>query len=466
MKTKNKILALVEIAIVLCSVFLVALPAIAADQNQEAQKVSANTITTTADRPTYEHTDLDVFGNANEDDTIDMRDTTYIKLLIFGKKPKTDLADANYDGKVSMLDVGQTKLIILGKEKELIFIDIFGEAVTVTKPIKHLVGLGRETTRVTRTVGARDILVGVGHDFFQRNPAFFPEISKLPLVGGYGVDKCDFEMILSLEPDAVTTNLEGKWALIGGLEDKRMFEEKLPGIPIISLNMRNSDVLVENVRTYGYILDREDEAKEFINWYEKTYNEIEALTKDIPEDKKPHVYFGYKVNQMTCPGHRGGQALNLAGGRNIADDIIGPDHPQYNTMSLEVDLEWVVEQNPDIILYWGGYAGPSGYETDDPSVMAAERKDITDNPALANLDAVKKGHVYAVEGRCLFGGSLNLLLGSAYLAKLFHPDIDIDPQAIHQEYVDKFCYIDFNVREHGVFVYPPPEEWTPWRAQR
>jgi iron complex transport system substrate-binding protein len=56
---------------------------------------------------------LKIYGNANEDDTLDMRDVTYIKLVIFGKKPATTLADANYDGKISMLDVGQTKLIIL-----------------------------------------------------------------------------------------------------------------------------------------------------------------------------------------------------------------------------------------------------------------------------------------------------------------------------------------------------------------
>jgi iron complex transport system substrate-binding protein len=27
-----------------------------------------------------------IYGNANEDDTLDMRDVTYIKLVIFGKK--------------------------------------------------------------------------------------------------------------------------------------------------------------------------------------------------------------------------------------------------------------------------------------------------------------------------------------------------------------------------------------------
>jgi len=54
-------------------------------------------------------------GDANGDGTVDMRDVTYIELVIFGKKPDTGLADVNGDGKVSMLDVGQTKSIVLGK---------------------------------------------------------------------------------------------------------------------------------------------------------------------------------------------------------------------------------------------------------------------------------------------------------------------------------------------------------------
>jgi iron complex transport system substrate-binding protein len=79
---------------------------------------------------------LEIFGNANEDEVLDMRDVTYIKLVIFGKKPATDFADANYDGKISMLDIGQTKLIILGKEKKLTIIDMNDRTVTVSKPIE------------------------------------------------------------------------------------------------------------------------------------------------------------------------------------------------------------------------------------------------------------------------------------------------------------------------------------------
>ena len=263
MKTKTKTLALAEIVVVLCSVFLVALPGLAADQ--VPQKGSANAITITAASENLAPPGQQIYGDANEDDTIDMRDTTYIKLVIFGKKLKTDLADANYDGKVSMLDVGQTKLIILGKEKKLTFIDIFGEAVTVNKPIKRLVNLGGSGLQVARMINAMDILLPVVGWDRSTQPIFYPEFSKWSVVGG-SPPNVDYEYILSLEPDAVQTNLEASWAL-HSLEKKRMFEEKLPGIPLICLHMREPDVISEGISTYGYILDREDEAGDFINWH-------------------------------------------------------------------------------------------------------------------------------------------------------------------------------------------------------
>ena len=440
---KTKTIALLEMAIVLCSMLLMALPAIAA-----------------ANEKTYKHTDLDVFGNANGDDIIDMRDTTYIKLAIFGKKPETELADANNDGKVSMLDVGQTKLIILGKEKKLTFIDIFGEAVTVNKPINRLVNMGFYCVDVTRILGAKDILVAVGYDRSER-PIFYPEISKLPVVGSSDPN-IDYEYILSLKPDAVATNLEARWAVAGaGLEKKRIFEEKLPGLPLICLNMREPDVLPENVRTYGYIIDREDEAEKFIDWFEGYYNMFRARTDGLSEDERQSIYLEFHGHRYKTKGSgdRYVQAFIIAGGRNIADDIVGPDDPQYSS-SFTVDPEWVVEQNPNFIFVEGlSWKYPGAYDTDDPSTYVAARRELLDRPELANVNAVKYGHVYVLDAE-LFGGAGETVIGAAYSAKLFHPDLfaDIDPQAIHQEFVE-FHGLDFNVKEHGVFVYPPYEEW-------
>lgn len=47
----------------------------------------------------------------------------------------------------------------------------------------------------------------------------------------------------------------------------------------------------------------------------------------------------------------------------------------------------------------------------------------------------------------------------AYWAKWFHPDLfeDLDPEAIHKEYLDRFQRIDYNIDEGGGFVYPPIE---------
>ena len=455
MKTKNKVLASLEIAIVLCSVFVMALPAIATDQNQETQKVSASTVTATSEL--YEPGPLDVSGNANEDDTIDMRDTTYIKLAIFGKKPETKLADANYDGKVSMLDVGQTKLIILGKEKKLTFIDIFGEAETVNKPIRRLANVGYYGIEVTRVLSAMDILLPiVGYDRSSQ-PIFYPEISKWPAVG-YEPDTCDFEYIFSLEPDAVMTNLEARWAVSeAGLEKKRMFKEKLAGIPLICLNMREIDVIPKSVRTYGYILDREDEAEEFIDWFEGYINTFKARTEALSKDERPRVYFelGTSPYKTKSSSDRYAQAFILAGGYNIVDEI------QNAPVGLTVDPEWVVEQNPEVILIRGmPWVYTASYETDDPSNMAAARQELMNRPELAKVDAVKNKHVYVVDGNIFEGAGRNVI-GVAYMGKLLQPDLfkDIDPQAIHQDYTDRFWRIDFDVRKHGVFVYPPYEQW-------
>jgi peptide/nickel transport system substrate-binding protein len=57
-----------------------------------------------------------LYGDANEDDTINMLDVTYTGLIILGKKPDTVLADANQDGWTNVGDITYIALIILGRK--------------------------------------------------------------------------------------------------------------------------------------------------------------------------------------------------------------------------------------------------------------------------------------------------------------------------------------------------------------
>jgi iron complex transport system substrate-binding protein len=438
MRTKNKMIASLEIAVVLCSVFLVSLPGLAAqDRNQEMEGLSASAseLATASEDET-----LDIYGNANEDDTIDMRDLTHVKLIFFGKKPVTELADAKYDGKINPLDFIQIKLIIVGKEKELTIVDEGDRIVTVKKPIKKMIVSNPE---VIKSLKAEDRVVGVSVTLSKRK-IFFPELSKLPgVIDHY---KLDYEKIYELAPDIFIT-----WAPTypGSEEQFRELEEKLDiaGIEVLCLCACLPGDTVASTEKLGYILDRREEAEKFIDWYGGQMNPIESVVEKIPEDERPTVYFeAYMPYMYVITSGSYNDDLESAGGYNIFSEYTG---------WIEVDAESVVTRNPDIILRLDYYN--TGYETDDMTGVRDARNEIMNRPELANVAAVKNERVYIISEGLMYGQPF---IAIEYMAKWFHPELfeDLDPQANHQEYLTEFLRLEYDLDEHGVFLYHPLED--------
>ena len=435
MKTKNKILVIVEIAIVLCSLFLVALPVVAADQNQEMQEVSANTVTTASEDDYV----LGVYGNANEDDTIDMRDLTYVKLIFFGKKPETELSDAKYDGKINPLDFIQTKLIILGKEKELTVVDSADRIVTVTKPVERLIVCMVHQHEMMRSLKIEtDRMVGVDSRVQQGDnyKIFFPEYQDKPTMTSQ-----DPESVLTLCPDLVIVHpmSVGEYPLTHACE--------AAGIVVFHAwaGLRGL-VIVEELEKFGYILDKKDEAAEFIDWYEGAIvNPALEKVKDIPEEDKPKVYMEsgrYRVSGE-CNSH-----IAKTGGKDI-----------FEGKSGAVDPEAVARLNSDVILLRRDIGG---FGTTDTTEFKEARQELMSRPELQNVKAVKTGRVYVfsgyITGYFRQAGGRQFIL-DAYQAKWFHPKLfeDLDPKAIHQEYLTRFQGVDIDLDKQGVFVYHPEE---------
>ena len=71
--------------------------------------------------------------------------------------------------------------------------------------------------------------------------------------------------------------------------------------------------------------------------------------------------------------------------------------------------------------------------------------------------ALEDGKVY-IEASDIDSGP-QLFIVVAYMAKWFYPELfeDLDPEATQREYLDRFQWIEYDVDEHGVFVYPPIE---------
>ena len=390
---------------------------------------------------------LPIYGNANEDDTIDMRDVTYIKLVIFGKKPETEFCDANYDGKVSMLDVVQTKLIIVGKEGELKFKDSADRVVTVDMPVKRIIALSGNSASAMRTLKLKDKVVGVSH-WVTTQPTYYPEMSKLP-----GLTSKSYEDIIGLEPDVLI-------CYPGYVEQ---LAEKLPeDIAVVGMDFHRPDTMCKEMRLSGYIFNRREEAEEFINWYDGILREIKDKCDAIPDDERPKVIYlsysewkqTYWTVNITTPT---GVILDLLGVKNPARDMFGglyaPTWPGY----VQIDPEWVLEQNPDIIVrpVSSYYGVDCGIDVDEPWSIKQAWENFLSEEAFSGVKAIKNRRLYLInDGECM---SDVYPVTTAFLAKWFYPEYfkDLEPEELFQEYFTRFQGLDYDLDEHGVFAYPP-----------
>ena len=387
---------------------------------------------------------LGVFGNANEDDAINMHDVTYTERIILEYHDATDLADAKYDGRINMQDVTQIELIILGDENELTFTDRRGKAVTVNKPVERVIVGTTSTYTTMRAINAGDTMVGICSKMTINRTKFFPELNESIWVG-YPSRNFDFEKVLAFDPDLMIAGfLTSDW--VDEFEDTI----EAAGIPFALMRPASDDPYETGIMEMGYIFGKVKEANEYHDFLSDSIANLTEMTEDISEDDKPRVYIETRKEEdyIACGNlSYPNMVCKMAGGNSITCDTIPG-------LCGVVDPEWVVEQNPDIIIKIMS-SRVSGYEIDDHQEMMAARDAIMNRSELSNVSAVKNGRVYVVS--CSIGYAYSYI-GVPYLMKAFYPDrfSDLDPTEIHQRDVD-FQGLDFDVKKQGVFIYPPLE---------
>ena len=372
---------------------------------------------------------LNIYGNANLDDTIDVCDITYTARIFVELADPTALADANYDTDIDMLDVWQVGLIILGREKKLTIVDAEGAAKTVSKPIEKIIVLNTDCAQAIRAIGAKGRIVGIESFSVAEKKVFFPDISELPTVGWGHMPDC--EEILALEPDILIAYAPGIFNPgHEGLEDKLE-----PAVTVVRLDLYRAETLGKELIKLGYLLDEKENAREYLEWHDKYADEIEDRVSGI--DDKPRVFLDWGTKHAggaergtVAKGSASHKRCEKAGGINIAADFPMP--------YLTVGLEWILDQNPEIIIGCSeGYnQRGGGYETDDESELREYYDEIIGLPGFET----KK--VYIITHEVTSGPGY--LVGLAYHGQWFHPELfsDLDPQEMHQEYVDEFCGIE------------------------
>lgn len=275
--------------------------------------------------------------------------------------------------------------------------------------------------------------------------AKFPQIKNIPDIGYTGKNTLSFEKIISLKPDVIIfakNDYDKLKPSLHRLEDAKIaavfidFHDQIP-----SQNMRSMEIL-------GEIFGESKRVKEINNFYKEKYDLVENRLKNTKNLNKPKVYVEFSAKGgasefgATYDKKMWGAFVGLAGGENIAKGLV-------KGASAQINPEFVISSNPDIIIFAGNYYKnstkniPLGYEVSEK--MAKSNIDEYKNRlGWQNLNAVKNSQIYAIYhdlSRHIFD-----FAGILFFAKAIHPEIfsDIDPNLELKNFFDRFYPVKFS----------------------
>ncbi|OPY49855.1 MAG: corrinoid ABC transporter substrate-binding protein [Methanosaeta sp. PtaU1.Bin112] len=397
---------------------------------------------------------LRIFGNANLDSDIDEQDLAYLQGIIDGKEKQTDLADADNNGRIDKSDVDQVERLINGAQTEITIIDSDNKTVTVKQPLERLVIYTHQCAEILQLLGVSDKVVGV-RDTFAQQPNRFPKMSQVQNIGSGG--EPDVEAVLKTKPDAILAYTF--------YPTEESLDAKLPPeVKVLRFDCECSGIgpnaMREKVKLLGILLGAREKANEYLKWHDRCLSQVEERINDIAPENRVKVYLestpeGDKplVSRTAIgTGHAAHKLVEMAGGVNIAAGHL----PGYEDTPIEygeIETEWVLSQNPEVIVGRAMGKGIRPYENENSSLMQDYVEDIKALPGFDNVSAVLNNRIYIITND--YAVTPNYPSALMLLAKWFYPAqfADQDPQAAHQEYANMMG-LDYDVAKKGAFFFP------------
>jgi iron complex transport system substrate-binding protein len=338
-------------------------------------------------------------------------------------------------------------------EYPLTITDSAGREVILQMPVERIIVLSTDAAEAVELMGAEDMIVGVT-DTVQKYSWCFPNLKKKTLVGKWSAP--DYEVIGQIamgSEDTITPNIlvlgypSGKmggksYGVDAVAEGLAPFKD----IAVAGFSFYKGESIDKEIAQLGMILGKEDKAQEYIAWKN---SKKEAISSAIEGKSISRVYFESTqpkgLGELKTNGASADidKSIRLAGGLNI----FGSSSDETITTSWET----VISKNPEIILQaktddvlgWGAF--PSS------NTLAAQqvRDEIMSRTGGSAVPAIKNKKVWIVFRKMLYGpGSV---VGTTYMAKLLHPEVDLDPVGVYKEYLD---LLGVKYPEDRTFVFP------------
>lgn len=161
---------------------------------------------------------------------------------------------------------------------------------------------------------------------------FAPNIKNKVVVQGNN-SELDIEKIIKAKPDVVFT-LTFFRHMVGVLASK--------GIKVVVLQWDDASDVKPTMELLGKILNKEKQANEYIEYFNKTVAKAYDISKQIPKDKKTRVLYTRFYN-MTQPVKIADWWIKMAGGISVTA-------AKREVNSLSYDSEQLLAWNPDLII--------------------------------------------------------------------------------------------------------------------
>jgi iron complex transport system substrate-binding protein len=333
-------------------------------------------------------------------------------------------------------------------------IDSAGRSITISQPIERIFPLNADAAEAVLMLGGEDKIIGISESVKKKNE-YFKNLQDLPIVANQ--NEVNFEKIseMVLEDNTIRPNVlvvcyfypdkpSGVISIAKGLS-------QFSNITVAGLDFYKPENMTDEIEKLGVLLDCERKSQDFISWHEKRLAGVENALGNV---SIPRVYYEGATDGLGSLNTYGeGSGINslqiMAKGANIAKALEGT-YPK-------VDWEWVISENPDVIIKLAPHTGIQLQNTFGWQLPPAQtgkeldviRESILSRPGANNISAIENGRVYVLFNDMCYG--MDSSVGLTYLSKILHPEMDLNPEQIYQEYLDM---LGMKLPDNATFVYP------------
>jgi len=262
------------------------------------------------------------------------------------------------------------------------------EFVRLTEQPERIISLSPANTEILFALGLGEKVVGITNVC-----NYPPQAQEKEKIGDY--DNPNLEKIIELKPDLIMVSYGSPMKIINQLEELNY--------TVVGLNPKNIDDIIFSIIMVGKVTGKNEEAARLTGEMKKRIETVLSRTSTLTENNKPRVLYvvWYKPLWTAGSGTFIDELIRKAGGTNIAGDITG--WPKMN-------LETVIERNPQVIIVGEGHPGGL-VET------------VKGEGLLWITDAFKYNKIYTIDADIVSRTGPRIVDALEKMAKIIHPEL-------------------------------------------